>query len=159
ARALKELAAAEQTANLPPSTLVLLGTALLETGAGEQAVVLLRQAQRRHPGDFWINFQLAHCLAERKPPQWEEAIRFYTAALALRPQSPVMHVNVGVALSNKGQLEEAIAECRQAIRLDKDFALAHSGLGVLLRDKGQLEEAIAEQREAVRLDKDDAVNH
>src|SRR5262249_5654448 len=82
---LPELGAWERTAGLPPTTLALLAGTLRANGAAEQAAALLRQAQRRHPDDFWINEELAYTLTRLKPPPWEEAIRFYTAALALRP--------------------------------------------------------------------------
>ena len=44
-----------------------------------------RVAQFVYPGDFWVESELGHALAEQK--HREEAIRFYTAALALRPNS------------------------------------------------------------------------
>jgi tetratricopeptide (TPR) repeat protein len=164
AQALKELAASEQTAGLPPSTLVLMGGALRANGGREQAVTLLRQAQRRHPGDFWINFELAYCLhlQDSKPSQLQEAIRFYTAALALRPQRARAHNNLGSLLRAMGRLDEAIAEFREDLRLQKDLedlADTHYNLGNVLSDKGQLEEAIAEYCQAIRLKKDDAAAH
>ena len=67
-------------------------------GAGADAVQLLRQAQRRHPNDFWINLQLALAMTRQAPPRWEEAVGYYRAALALRPNSAGVYLNLGVAL-------------------------------------------------------------
>jgi tetratricopeptide (TPR) repeat protein len=98
---------------------------------------------------------LAHrCCSKMEPPKTDDAIRFYTAALALRSKSPGAHLNLGNALADKGQLGEAVAAYRQAIRLKKDFAEAHCNMGVALAKQGQLEEAVAAYREAIRLKKD-----
>src|SRR5439155_923407 len=94
---------------------------------------------------------LGDLLSRERPPRLEEVIRFYSVAVALRPQSPGARLNLGVALREKGQLDEAIAEHREAIRLKKDFPEAHTNLGVALRDKGRVDEAIAEYRAALRL--------
>jgi Protein kinase domain len=66
---LQRLAASELTTDLPPSTLHLLGVALLETGAVEQAALLLTKAQQQHASDFWINYELASYFHSKQPPQ------------------------------------------------------------------------------------------
>jgi tetratricopeptide (TPR) repeat protein len=81
-------------------------------------------------------------------------IRYLTAAVALRPQSPGARNNLGVALREKGALDEAIAAFREAIRLKNDYVEACSNLGSALKDKGQLDEAIATYQEALRIKKD-----
>jgi tetratricopeptide (TPR) repeat protein len=155
---LARLAQTAEALDQPPSRLKALGNVLAHFDK-PAAIKFLRQAQQRHPDDFWINHQLAFNLERMQPPQWEEAIRFYQAALALRPHSPGVHLNLGNALKGKGQFDGAIAEYREAIRLKKDYALAHNNLGGALHDKGLLDEAIAECREAIRLKKDDADAH
>jgi len=62
--------------------------------------------------------------------------------VALRPQSPGAHLNLGVTLKDKGKLDEALAQFQEAIRLKSDYAEAHVGLGVTLARKGKLEQAI-----------------
>jgi serine/threonine-protein kinase len=159
-QALKALAAEDKISALPAPTWVLLGDALAK-GVGDipTAVKVLRQAQQQHPGDFWINHQLALYLVKRRPPQLDEALRFFTAALALRSQSTDVHINLGNALADKGELDRAIAAFREALRLNKDYAPAHYNLGMVLGQKGKLDEAIAAYREAIRLDKDFAPAH
>jgi serine/threonine protein kinase/tetratricopeptide (TPR) repeat protein len=142
----------------PPGLLAGIGADLEQAGfSGTEE--FLRQAQQRHPADFWINHRLAFYLQDRKPPRLEEAVGFYRVAVALRPQSPGVYLNLGGALYAQGRLDEAIAACRQAIRLKKDLPKAHTNLGSALHDKGQLDEAIAEHREAIRLKKDYATAH
>jgi tetratricopeptide (TPR) repeat protein len=91
-------------------------------------------------------------LADSQHPQPEEAIRFFTAAVAIRPDSPYTHFALGVTLMNKGRTDEAIAEYREVLCLSKDFHHAHLALASVLRERGQLDEAIAECREAIRLE-------
>src|SRR5262249_56505352 len=118
---LKNLAAAAPIPELPASTLVLFGEALGFRGAVAEAVTLLRQAQLLNPGDFWINHTLARWLIRGGSPQWDDdALRFYTAAAVLRPQSPGARKDVGFALWKKVRSEEAIAEYREALRISKD---------------------------------------
>ncbi len=157
ARALKQLAAAAGEKELPTATLALLGRVLLYTGASEQAATLLRQGQGGYPADFWISHNLALALhrgSGGKAESLGEAIRYYQAALALRPRSPGVHLNLGLALAAKGQLEEAIARYREAIRLKPDYASAHRRLSTALVAKGRLDEAIASFRKALSLKKD-----
>jgi tetratricopeptide (TPR) repeat protein/tRNA A-37 threonylcarbamoyl transferase component Bud32 len=157
-KAMNELLAFAEVEDLLTGTLSLLHISFItkaENVSAERAAALLRRAQQRHPGDFWINQDLAVLLRNwAQPPQLEEAIRHHMIAVALRPQSPGAHLNLGVALSDKGRLDDAIAEYREAIRLNKDYADPHNNLGNALRDKGRLDDAIAEYREAIRLNKD-----
>src|SRR5262249_5173443 len=51
--ALEDLAREADVKRLSPALLAALGLAL--AGNGEDAVPLLKAAQRQHPGDFWLN--------------------------------------------------------------------------------------------------------
>src|SRR5262249_17302263 len=146
-------------ATLPAASLHLLAVALRETKAVQPAVVLLRKAQQRYPGDFWINFQLAFCLCHPPRPQWEESLRFWTAAVALRTEHPVLHMNLGVVLSQTGRSQDAVAALRRAIELNGDDASAHCNLGVALFNLGRYQEALAAQRRAIALAPDYAAAH
>jgi serine/threonine-protein kinase len=156
---LVRLAAADEVAQLLPWTLSALARALQVEGAAKPAEALLREAQRRHPDDFWINEGLGLLLGGSSPRRPVEAIPFLTAAVALRPQIPGAHSNLGVALRNKGDVEGAIAAYREALRLKQDFPDAHNNLGVALRGKGDVDGAIAEYRAALRLEPDFAGCH
>jgi tetratricopeptide (TPR) repeat protein len=151
--ALVTLADSEEVLRQQPLTLAVLAEALGGTAAVKPQTAL-REARLRHPEDFWINHVLALSFVSARPPQWDEAICFFSAAVALRPSSPGARLNLGYALGHKGRLDEAIAEYQEALRLKKDFPIAHHNLGVALDDKGRLDEAIAEFKEAIRLEKD-----
>jgi tetratricopeptide (TPR) repeat protein len=152
---LERLATTLAGADLPATTLVLVGRALQDSGASELAIPLLREGQRRFPGDFWLNYTLGFLLADAKPPQPGEVLRFYTAAVALRPQSAGVYLNLGYVLSKQDRLDEAVAAYRKAIELQPDFAASHNNLGNALRQQGRLDEAVAACRKAIELQPND----
>jgi tetratricopeptide (TPR) repeat protein len=159
---LEELARSAPVEKLPASTLALfgwLGTQAKGIKASGAPVAVLRLAQRRFPADFWINHQLAVVLTQADPPQLEEGIGFFRAAVALRPQSPLARTNLGSVLHDKGDGDGAIAEHKKAIDLDPRHATPHYNLGVALHDKGQRDEAIGEYRKAIELDPRNAKAH
>jgi tetratricopeptide (TPR) repeat protein len=138
------------------------GRALTRLAGGlrpAQAAELLRRAQRQYPADFWVNENLGKVLQEVTPPEREEAVRFLTAAVALRPESPGAHLNLGIALYRKGQLDEAIACFKKVIELEPKNSWAHNDLGVALADKGQVDEAIACYNKAIEFDPKNAAAH
>jgi len=99
---------------------------------------------RRYPGDFWLNCELAFDCANTQPPQFGEAIRYYTAALALRPDSAMARSNLLGALAEQGKLAEAEALYREAVRLRPGSAgLLLNGLVPVLRKQRKLAEAEA----------------
>jgi Tfp pilus assembly protein PilF len=146
--ALEKLAASADVARVPARALTRLAGRLDPAAR----VALLRRAQAQYPADFWINHDLGNALQAVTPPQREEAVRFLTAAVSLRPDSPGAHLNLGVTLIYHDQLDEAIACFHQAIALDPKLAAAHTNLGTALVSKGQVEEAIACYHKALELD-------
>jgi tetratricopeptide (TPR) repeat protein len=153
-QALVSVASSDEVAHLLPWTASALTKALLLGGDVRPAEALLRKAQRQHPGEFWTNEVLGLLPKDSNPLRPEEAIRFLMVAVALRPQSPGAHVNLGCALHDKGDVDGAFAEYQEAVRLKKDYAEPHYNLGIALRDKGDVDGAIAAYREALRLNKD-----
>src|SRR5262249_24399092 len=158
---LEKIVASAPVADWPPSTLGLLDQLTPPTPLAERVAGCPRGAQQRQREDFWLNHEIARHQHEAyridaRPQRLEEANRFFTAAVILRPQSPGAHNNLGTALSDRGFLDAAMAEFRVALHLAEDYPLAQFNLGNVLLQKGLLDEALAECREAVRLDKDDA---
>jgi serine/threonine-protein kinase len=149
-KVLHQLAGSQQVADWPPSTLVLVAEAVRQSGAADQAATLLRKAQQRHPGDFWINVDLARALADLRPPSWDQVVRYYAAALALRPESPGMWVSLGIALLHRGALTEATASFKEALRLQPDMTVASLHLAMALRVQGKQPEAAEACRDALK---------
>jgi tetratricopeptide (TPR) repeat protein len=150
-RTLVRWAATAQVRTLPPVTLVLLADHLAEMGGLSEAAALLRRAQPLHPGDFWINHTLAQYLANVPSPQLDEALPYYMAAVALRPDSPGARLNLGNAFARAGRFPAARAAYREAIELKRDYAEAHCNLGKLLWEMGKQDEGVAALRQAIAL--------
>jgi serine/threonine protein kinase/tetratricopeptide (TPR) repeat protein len=153
AQRFKALAGQPEALDQPPGVLAWLGSVLEGAGAATEAVALLRQAQARHPDDFWINYNLGHVLIfSPRPHPSAEAAGYFRAAVAIRPRSAEARSILGLALEDQGKADAAIAAYRQAIALDPKFAIGHSNLGRVLMAKGDYNAAVAEYRKVVELD-------
>jgi tetratricopeptide (TPR) repeat protein/serine/threonine protein kinase len=159
AAALVRQADEPEVQRLPAADLVRLARALKEINEPDATERLLRAAVERYPSDFWLNHNLGRLFFEEKPPRAEEAVRYLTAALALRSDSPGVHINLGLALKAKGDWEGAIRCYRAAFRIDPNYATAHHALGDVLMEKGRLDEAVKEYHKAIRLKPDNARNY
>jgi tetratricopeptide (TPR) repeat protein/serine/threonine protein kinase len=155
--ALVQLATEPQVQQLPAAAIVHLGQDLADVKEWAAAERLLRAAQERKPADFWLNHDLGNVLDSQGPARVEEAIGYLRAALALRSDSPGVYLNLGVALSAKGDLDGALRYYQAALQIDPDYAMGHNDVGTILHKKGQLDQAIAEYREALRLKRDHPV--
>jgi Tfp pilus assembly protein PilF len=133
-----------------PATLVTLAETLQRVKHSDSALRLLRDAQYVYPGDFWLTFNLGSALDQ--PKDCEERIRFYTAAVSIRPQSSPPHNNLGIALLNQHRLDEAVAAYRKAIEHDPKFAKPYYNLGIALLAQKKPDEAIAAYRKAIEHD-------
>ena len=135
-----DLLRAREAPDQPPLILGGLAYQILNRGTeGVEARALVREAQQRHPEDFWINLHLGYILLAERP---EEAVGYFRAAVASRPESSQAHIMVGRALHDAGDTDGAIAAFRKAIPLTSDLAGARDLARALAR-KGGLEEARA----------------
>jgi serine/threonine-protein kinase len=159
--ALRRLAKTTPFDTLGAISLDLLGRALKDAGDPRGAEAVLRRAQQRHPGDLWINYDLGRTL--EKLSRKDEAIRYYTAARSLRPDTAheLAHL-MGV----KGERDEEIAIFEDLRRLRPGSGRHLGCLGRALANLGRSQEATAvlaaaaaANREAVRIRPDDASAH
>jgi serine/threonine-protein kinase len=171
-KGLERLAREADVARQPAALLLVVSGSPLLKGNPVQ-ITLLRRAQPHHPQNFWVNYGLAWCLYEsasptsgadraayaEELPTVNEAIRFYTAALAVRPQSPAAHLGLGLALKAQGDLKGAMACYRKALDLDPRYAVAHFNLGLALQFQRDRKGAIACHRKALELDPKLALAH
>jgi serine/threonine protein kinase/Flp pilus assembly protein TadD len=158
-QALVQLAKEVNVAEQPAEALFVLNISLRQRGAWKAAVELLRRAQEAFPGDFWINHDLGLALQACQPPQDEESLRYLTAAAALRPGSPGVHLNLGRVLWKTGRFDEAAAAYRKAAHLKPDYFMAHYNLGLLRCEQGHLVDAATALRRAVALQPHHAEAH
>jgi serine/threonine-protein kinase len=120
-------------------------------GREREAVVLLTVAQKTFPFDFWANYTLAGFLTNSRPDRTAEAVGYYRAALALRPDSPGVYLNLGNALKKQNDLDGAIACYAKATSLDANYAEAHYLLGRAWAEQNRYAEAKERYRLTLRL--------
>ncbi|HEX5103446.1 MAG TPA: serine/threonine-protein kinase, partial [Pirellulaceae bacterium] len=156
-KALAGLAASPELVRQPPTSLLILTSALRRVRLWNLYTQVLRQAQRQYPGDFWINFYLG--VALNGPTTRGEGIGFYRAALAVRPQNAMVLDHLGNALTKQNQLDDAIACHRKEIELSPKSHNAHNSLGVALMAQGKLDEAIVSYHKAIEFLPEWAIPH
>ena len=132
----------------PPTSLVINLADLLALHGGDPTE-FLKRVQLERPADFWVNFLMANALARRGDGR--EAIAYYRAALAARPDVAVVSNNLAFALKQAGRLDEAIAQYEHAIRVAPRYAEAYCNLGIALKAAGKPDAAITCFRRSVEL--------
>ena len=159
--ALRERAAdAQALEKQPVNSLLLLAQMLDASNDRPTAAAVVRVAKRRFPRDFWVCLMQGTLNIHGAPnPDPTEAARSCTAAVALRPQSPLAHIYLAIALHQQKKFAEAAGELREATRLTPENADAQVALGYAMEQTGKLDEAIARFRKAVAIKPDDARNH
>ncbi len=132
------------------SVMLLLTLAEHVSFAKGDAVPFLTKIQQAHPAHFWSNFSLGLRLAGGTTSG--AAVRFFQAAVAMRPDSPVVRAYLGNALGTSGQLDEAIVQLREAIRMDPNYGLAYALLGDCLLRMELHDEAVEALGTSLRLE-------
>jgi tetratricopeptide (TPR) repeat protein len=109
-----------------------------------------RLGQSLHPADFWCNFGLANFLSEKKRPA--EAIGYYYAALAIRPNTSAVYNNLGIALRDQKNLPAAIDAFKKALAIDDKLTGTWSNLGAALSEQRNWPAAIDAHKKALAID-------
>lgn len=133
----------------PPGSLEFAAVELERLGKRTEAIDLLERAVIIYPGDLWVNFVLGSLYQRAGQPEKEAVYR--RVSVALRPEIPELHLNLGAALYDRGQLKEALAEFRRAAELRPDYAAAFENVGQCLAQLGQSEAAESAFRRAKEL--------
>jgi serine/threonine-protein kinase len=152
----ERLARSEALTRQPPQTVLLLADYFRPRSQG-RAVELLRAAQARFPADFWVNFALAdtlyqkHFTALSEPAQFEDAVRFFTTARALRPNNLQVKVLQGWSLWLRGRHAEGRMVVQQVIEGRPNYFGAYLYLGAMHLLEGAQEQAEAALKQALKL--------
>ena len=150
---LAQLAASALTAGASAEQLRALGDRLSVVGL--DPTDLLVHLQQKHVDSFLANLALADHLRATNPA---EAVRYYQAALAIRPQSATVNNNLAVALMNLGRPSEALLHYGQALELAPDSPAIHFNVAQAIAQE-RPGDAIEHLKQATQLTPDFAMAH
>ena len=97
-----------------PALFAWLGSVLRDAKAPDEAIEILKRAQRQWPNDFWLNVQLSRSLD--KADQHSEALSFARAAHATRPESLLANWLLITSLYQNRDYQGSVAIAEQLIR-------------------------------------------
>jgi len=89
----------------------------------------------------------------------DEAVRYFSEALRIKPEYAEAHYNLGAALAQQGRLDEAITHFTKALRVKPYFAEAHYNLGIALARQSKLDKAIKHFTKSLRIEPENAKPH
>ncbi|WP_449234253.1 tetratricopeptide repeat protein [Azospirillum doebereinerae] len=95
---------------------------------------------------------LTHLGLNRQKEKHAAAQRLHRRSIALVPENPAPHTNLGHALELEGRYPEATARYRRAVALRPEVPDAHNNLATMANLAGRPEEAPLHLRRALRLD-------
>lgn len=124
---------------------------------GGDAIPFLTKVQQQYPNDFWVNFLLGY--SEIKANHDVNAVRYFQAAVVIRPNAAAAESDLGFALQAAGQKQEAIIHFQKATELDPSAVACHHLLAMALSDVGKNREAIQEAHRGVDLAPNDSYLH
>lgn len=90
---------------------------------------------------------------------WKNSITLFSHALEVNENNVLAHVNLGLALHNKGNDKEAMEHLKRAIQLNPNNEKAQYGIGFVLSETGQYQKAVDYLKEAIRLNPGYAMAH
>lgn len=138
------LAKAADVAAQPVTLMVAFGTRWRRLGGDPTA--FLERVQRRHPNDFWVNFELSHLFTGIDVMK---SMGYGRAALAVRPDSTWVNYKLGVGHWDLKQYDVAIHHFQRTVEVDPNFFLARIYLGNRLVEQGKREQAIEQWKLAL----------
>jgi protein O-mannosyl-transferase len=82
---------------------------------------------------------------------WHDAETLFRYELALQPDIPEVHNDLGFVLVGQRRVDEGMSEYRKALSIKPDYTRAMNNLGLALLGKGRYVEAIEQYRKALDL--------
>jgi tetratricopeptide (TPR) repeat protein len=135
---IRQMAAEVNGTEEPILGLLLLTRALRAAGEEAMAEQILRDAIQARPREVVLYHALTQVLKEQEPPRWAEAVEFYQAARALRPD---LGVDLAVALLQNDREREADALVARLLQKQPDNPYLHYLRGYAYYSKGKLDQA------------------
>jgi serine/threonine-protein kinase len=147
-QALLALTQSAKIDDTPVNLLVELGDLLYEMG--DDPKPFLVKVQQRHPDDLWANWLLAH--VESDP---FNAMRYYQAALAIRPGTPYLYSSMGAVLRLSNHPDETLFYAQKAVGLAPQNGICRALLASCLMDVGREKEAMDEVKKGILMPYDE----
>jgi len=94
-------------------------------------------------------------LTWRQSTMYADIEALWRTTIAGNPDCWMAHNNLGIVLSQKGEIDEAIAHYRKTLEMSPDFADADYNLGNALLQKGEIDAAILHCQRAVTIQPND----
>jgi len=88
-----------------------------------------------------------------------EAVKICTQILAIDPERPEVHNQLGLALASLKRFPDALAAYQQALKLRPNYPEGLRNISVILLEGGAPEEAVRALEHAVKLEPSDAATH
>jgi serine/threonine-protein kinase len=157
---LKAIAVSEDLEKLPKPTLLLLARDLGGHRAFGEAMLVMHVAQHLHPDDFDILNELGNLCWRPGVGRPEEAVRYLTAALALRPKSVWLRHSLGIVLQyHLKNPQEAVTTFRDALQLSPDDLDLVVHIAQVLNDLGDHDQAKTYYERAANASPDNERNY
>lgn len=118
----------------------------IQVGVDEDAIRVSWRIKGGAPDLF------AYAVERLQAADYASGIRLLRLALRVRPNDAVVLQNLGMALSDQGQMEEAILFLRRAAELNPSSANTQVALGVAYSRKGDAQQSFKALETAVQLD-------
>jgi tetratricopeptide (TPR) repeat protein len=109
----------------------------------------LKRLQQDYPSDFLLNMQLGALLHQHR--KFGDALGYFQAAIAIRPESAPAHYYFGVVLQEIGRVEESVEQYRRATLLDPTTEDYHHRYVRRLSELGRHDAAIEHLRGCLRV--------
>jgi tetratricopeptide (TPR) repeat protein len=94
-------------------------------------------------------------LTWQQTSEYRDLIALYTATLRKNPGCWMAHYNLGIVLTDQGDIDQAIDHYRHAVALRPAYAEAHYNLGRLLVGQGRVDDAIVHYEKAAEINPGD----
>jgi protein O-mannosyl-transferase len=98
-------------------------------------------------------------LTWRQSATYADIEPLWRTTIARNPNCWMAHNNLGIVLSQKGEIDDAIAHYRKTLEMRPDYSEADYNLGNALLQKGELDEAIMHCQRAVAAQPNDPEAH
>ncbi|HWN07148.1 MAG TPA: sulfotransferase [Steroidobacteraceae bacterium] len=141
-----------QVPEVAPGASIQAALEAIRAGSALRAEFICREHLAGYPGSVDHLRLLGHALM--KQARYADAEQTVRQAIALKPDFPHLHEDLGGILAMQGRFEEAVPCLREAIRLEPRLPLAHRKLGEALAALGRGRDADAEFEEYFEQDDD-----